>query len=111
MSRDRGKPLGHTVLMDSDEFDATERLFNEAFRERLRIIQGSRKDAQMADLLGLGTDENAADRYNKWKNRGGFPMFVLPKLAALGATTVEELVKLPQKPPAPPNKTKKQSTG
>lgn len=102
-SHDRGKAFGHTVLMgeaDSTASDARE--FLAAFKARLRRIQGKRTDPEMAQLLGINPD-----RYKKLKNRtkGGFPIWLLPKLRLIAAMDYRELIEgektVEAKKPAP----------
>ncbi|MEI9804143.1 MAG: hypothetical protein WDN48_06305 [Pseudolabrys sp.] len=91
MSPDCEKEGGHNVrAMEHQDTEIIDRRFREAFQERLREIQGKRRDEEMASLLNVGVD-----RYKKWKNRAGsqFPMFLLPKLCAIGATHTQGIAR------------------
>ena len=90
MSPDCEELSGHNVRnMENDSYDIIDGRFREAFQNRLREIQGKRTDAGMAELLGVN-----AERYKKWKTRpkSQFPMFLLPKLCAIGETTIGKLL-------------------
>lgn len=109
LSRDKKSFVGQDVLMgdlDEDEFDSA---WGEAFRQRIRDIQGKRTQEQMAELLGI-----SRDRYAKYvgSRKSKMPIWLLPKLAAIGAITLEELISGPKPQPAaksPPVKKRKAS--
>lgn len=74
--------------MVEDTEKLAESVWREAFRQRLRDIQGKRTQEDMADLLGI-----SRDTWNKCVNRGDtFPIRKLPRLAKLAQISVEELI-------------------
>lgn len=88
MSHDFESPVGHSVPMTEDPEKLAESVWREAFRQRLRDIQGKRTQEDMADLLGI-----SRDTWNKCVNRGDtFPIRKLPRLAKLAQMSVEELI-------------------
>lgn len=76
--------------MAEDPDKIAESEWREAFRLRLRAIQGKRTHNAMADLIGI-----SSDTWNKCVNRGDmFPIRKLPRLANLAEMTVEELIEV-----------------
>lgn len=74
--------------MDDDHEKIAESAWQEAFRHRLKKVQGNRTQAGMADVLGI-----SRDTWNKVVNRGDAPSIrLLPKLATIGETTLEWLI-------------------
>lgn len=74
-------------MADHDE-NIAESAWRAAFTERLKDIQGARTQADMADLLCISRDS-----WNKMVNRGSaVPTRLLPKLARIGAKSLEWLI-------------------
>lgn len=89
MVRDFKRPVGHSVLMAEDPETIAESAWREAFRLRLRKIQGGRSHEDMAELLGV-----PPATWNKCVNRGDmFPTRKLPLLAKLAGVPLESLIK------------------
>jgi hypothetical protein len=98
MSHDLKSPVGHSVPMAEDSDKIAESEWREAFRLRLRAIQGKRTHNDMGDLLGI-----SPHTWNKCVNRGDtFPIRKLPRLAKLAEMSMEELIAVdkPSKPSA-----------
>lgn len=77
-----------------------------AFQRRLREVQGTRSQEQMATILCI-----SRDAWNKYVNRKGsaLPIKLLPQLAALAGKDIEWLIngnERPQKAKKPTNKRK-----
>ena len=89
MSRACEKRLRHNVLMEEDDEEIAETKWREAFRLRLRDIQGDRSNEDMGDLLGI--DPN---RYSKYVGQRLSlpPIRLLPRLAKIGAVRLEWLI-------------------
>lgn len=88
MSHDCISAVGHDVPMSQDDENIAESAWRAAFTHRLRAIQGSRTQEDMADLLGISRDS-----WNKMVNRGSaVPTRLLPKLAKIGAMSLEWLI-------------------
>lgn len=88
MSHDLGEAPGHSVPMSDQPEKMAESAWREAFSRRLRQIQGNRTQDQMAGLLGI-----SRDTWNKCLNRNSaFPIRLLPKLAAIGEMSVQDLI-------------------
>lgn len=84
---------GHNVPMNKHDEELSETAWRAAFSERLREIQGARTQEDMADLLCISRDS-----WNKYVNRGSaMPMRLLPKLAKIGAVSLEWLLEGPKK--------------
>jgi DNA-binding XRE family transcriptional regulator len=76
--------------MAEDLEKIAESAWREAFRLRLREIQGKRTQEDMAELLGI-----SRDTWNKCVNRGDmFPIRKLPRLAKLAEMSLEELIRV-----------------
>lgn len=93
MSHDMKSGLGHSVPMSEDYEDITETAWREAFRQRVRQIQGDRTQEDMADLLCI-----SRDAYSKYvgSRASAMPMRLLPKLAKIGAVSLEWLIEGPK---------------
>lgn len=88
VSHDYNSALGHNVPMNQDDENIAESAWREGFCERLREVQGKRTQDQMAIVLGI-----SRDNWNKYINRGSaVPIRLLPKIAAIGAKSVEWLI-------------------
>lgn len=88
VSHDYMPVLGHSVPMSQDDENIAETAWREAFCERLREVQGKRTQDQMATVLGI-----SRDNWNKYINRGSaVPIRLLPKIAAVGAKSLEWLI-------------------
>lgn len=85
---------GHNVPMTEDDEDIAESAWREAFRLRIRAIQGDRSADDMADLLGI-----TRTRYSKYVGgrASAVPTRLLPKLAKIGAVSLEWLIDGPKK--------------
>lgn len=74
--------------MGQDDENIAETFWRAAFVKRLRAIQGDRTQEDMADLLCISRDS-----WNKMVNRGSaVPTRLLPKLARIGAKSLEWLI-------------------
>lgn len=92
VSHDYTEPSGQNVPMGEDFEMLTEKAWRAAFMQRLREVQGARTQQDMADLLGISRDS-----WNKYVNRGSeMPIFLLPKLAKIGAVSLEWLIEGPR---------------
>ena len=93
MSHDCGFGPGHNVPMgDVRNEEMAETVWQDEFRARLKHIQGDRTQDDMACLLGV-----SRDTYNKWVNRGSkVPIRLLPKIAKIGAVSLEWLIEGPR---------------
>lgn len=80
---------GHNVPMSEDDEDIAESAWREGFRLRIRTIQGDRTADDMADLLGI-----SRTRYSKYvgARASAVPTRLLPKLAKIGAVSLEWLI-------------------
>lgn len=89
MVGDFKNPVGHYVPMAEDIEDIAESAWQEAFRKRLRKIQGGRSHEDMAEILGI-----PSAKWNKCVNRGDtFPARKLPLLAKVAGIPLESLLK------------------
>lgn len=112
VSHDCDKLGGHNVPMAQDDEIIAESVWREAFRQRLRQVQGDRTQDDMADLLCI-----SRDAYSKYvgSRASAVPIRLLPKLAKIGAVSLEWLVEGPRgekaqilrKPPEKPSKVAK----
>lgn len=89
MVRDIELPVGHSGPMGKDHEKLAESEWQDAFKERLRRIQGKRTHEAMAEYL-----EMPLESWKKCVNRGdSFPIRKLPRLALLAGIPVESLIK------------------
>lgn len=87
--------------MDEDHEKIAESAWQEAFRQRLKEVQGTRTQAGMAEILGI-----SRDTWNKVVNRGDAPSIrLLPKLATIGEKSLEWLITGKEKKAATRRKT------
>lgn len=80
---------GQNVPMAQDDEDIAESLWREGFRARLKEVRGERTQDDMADLLGI-----SRDAYSKYegKRASAVPTRLLPKIAKIGAVSLEWLI-------------------
>lgn len=112
MSHDYVEVSGHYVPMAQDDDEIAESAWREAFRARLKHIRGKRTQEDMADLLCI-----SRDTYSKYEGAraSAVPTRLLPKIAKIGAVTLEWLIEgeksIKAEQPAKPAKPLKRKTG
>lgn len=109
VSHDIGRPIRHTVLMTDDDENSANSQWDREFRDRIIRIQGGRTQEDMAELLCI-----TRDAYSKYvgSRMSKMPIRLLPRLAKIGAMTLEELILGPKAKPAVKQKpARKRKTG
>jgi hypothetical protein len=93
VSHDYKLRSGHNVPMDQDDENVAETAWREAFRQRVRQIQGERSQDDMAELLCI-----SRDAYSKYvgSRASAVPTRLLPRLAKIGAVSLEWLIEGPK---------------
>jgi hypothetical protein len=99
VSTDNTKLSGHSVPMEDEDEKLAETQWREEFRKRIIEARGGRKQAVMAELLGILT--NTYGKYEAESRKSVMPVRLLPRFAKICGVDLVELIEGPRKAQTP----------